>query len=91
MSSLDPDKDCVENTSKSNRDHADKGWPFELIWTRENDGGDIRADLKQVLPRSLRRGERAPGLSFNTLHISMEVSISSFTGICIIHCKRLTS
>lgn len=43
---LDPYEDCVEKTRKCDRNHADKGWPFELIWTRENNGGDIGADFK---------------------------------------------
>jgi hypothetical protein len=46
---LNPNVNRVEKTSKADRNHTDKGRPFELIRTGENYGRDIGEDLKQVL------------------------------------------
>jgi hypothetical protein len=46
MSPLYPYEHCVQKTCKGDSNHTDKGWPSKLIRTREDHGGDIRADLK---------------------------------------------
>lgn len=79
MSPLDPYEYCVQKTGNGDSNHTDKGRPSELIWTREDHGGDIGADLEHVLPSRLSRGEGASCLGFDALWSLMNVRVSSST------------
>jgi hypothetical protein len=61
-------KDRIQYPRSDHRDDAKERGPLKLLRAREDDSGDVRAELERILPSSFDRGEGSPMSSFDILY-----------------------
>lgn len=44
------DERCIQHASGVDRGDAQEAGPPELLWAREDDGGEVGAELERILP-----------------------------------------
>lgn len=61
------DEHCIQHASGVDREYAQEARPPELFWSREDDCGDVGAELECILPGGFDGGECATICGFDLL------------------------